>query len=50
MEKPVVSFVTPMKEKDYRVIGLLESIRKQDYPQDRIEILIIDGGSNPDVL
>ena len=50
MEKPVVSFVTPMKEKDYRVLGLLKSIRNQDYPQDRIEILIIDGGSNPDVL
>jgi len=50
MEKPLVSFITPMKEKDYRVVGLLESIRRQRYPQDKIEILIIDGGSNPDVL
>ncbi|RKY29729.1 MAG: hypothetical protein DRP67_06060 [Candidatus Omnitrophota bacterium] len=50
MEKPLISFVTPMKEKDYRVVGLLKSIRSQNYPQDRIEILIIDGGSKPEVL
>ncbi|MDD3725948.1 MAG: glycosyltransferase [Candidatus Ratteibacteria bacterium] len=50
MEKPLISFVTPTKEKDYRVIGLLKSIRDQNYPQDKIEILIIDGGSKPDIL
>ncbi len=48
--KPKVSFVTPMKEQDFRVIKLLESIRKQNYPQNRIEIIITDGGSNPAVL
>ncbi len=50
MEKPLVSFVIPMKEKDFRVISLLESIRSQNYPQDRIQLIIIDGGSCPDVL
>ncbi|MCM8762440.1 MAG: glycosyltransferase [Candidatus Omnitrophica bacterium] len=50
MEKPLVSFVTPMKEQDFRVLELLKSIRSQNYPQDRIEILIIDGGSKPEVL
>ncbi len=48
--KPIISFVTPMKEKDFRVIALLKSIRFQNYPQNRIEIIIIDGGSNPEIL
>lgn len=39
-----------MKEKDFRVIGLLKSIDAQDYPKDNIELIITDGGSNPDVL
>lgn len=47
---PKISFVTPMKEKDFRVIALLKSIRSQNYPQNKIEIIIIDGGSNPEVL
>jgi glycosyltransferase involved in cell wall biosynthesis len=47
---PKISFITPMKEKDFRVIKLLESIKKQDYPLDKIELIITDGGSNPEVL
>jgi GT2 family glycosyltransferase len=50
MGNPLISFVVPMKEKDFRVINLLESIRKQNYPQNNIQIIIIDGGSNPTVL
>ncbi|MBX4212389.1 glycosyltransferase [Candidatus Pacearchaeota archaeon] len=50
MSFPKVSFVTPMKEKDFRVIALLKSIRSQNYPQNKIEIIITDGGSNPEVL
>jgi len=49
-EKPLISFVTPMKEKDFRVVPLIKSIRRQNYPQNKIEIIIIDGGSNPNVL
>ena len=48
--EPYISFVIPMKEQDFRVILLLKSIREQNYPQNRIEIIIIDGGSNPAVL
>ncbi len=48
--RPIISFVTPMKEQDFRVVRLLESIRSQNYPQDRVEIIITDGGSNPRVL
>lgn len=47
---PLISFVTPMKEKDFRVIKLLESVQKQNYPKKRIELIITDGGSNPKVL
>ncbi len=50
MEKPLVSFVTPMKEQDFRVLALLKSIRTQNYPQEKVEIIIVDGGSNPAVL
>jgi len=50
MEKPLVSFVTPMKEQDFRVLALLKSIRAQNYPQEKAEIIIVDGGSNPAVL
>ena len=45
MKFPKISFITPMKEKDFRVIKMLQSIRSQNYPQEKIEILIIDGGN-----
>ena len=50
MAEPLVSFVIPTKEKNYRVLPLLDSIRSQDYPADKIEIIIIDGGSAPEIL
>ncbi len=50
MKRPLISFVVPMKEKDFRVVKLLESIRNQNYPQDKIEIIIIDGGSEKKVI
>jgi len=50
MRYPKISFVTPMKEQDFRVIRLLESISSQNYPKNKIEVIIIDGGSNPKVL
>ncbi len=39
-----------MKEQDFRVIRLLESISSQNYPKNKIEVIITDGGSNPEVL
>lgn len=47
---PKISFVTPMKEQDFRVVKLLDSIKMQNYPQNKIELIITDGGSNPEVL
>jgi GT2 family glycosyltransferase len=49
-EKPLISFITPMKEKDFRVIRLIKSVANQNYPKDKIELIITDGGSNPKVL
>ncbi len=48
--KPKISFITPMKEKDFRVIKLLNSINKQNYPKNKIEVIITDGGSSSEVL
>src|SRR3989344_1936734 len=48
--KPLISFVTPMKEKDFRVMKLINSVKNQNYPKERIELIITDGGSNPKVL
>ena len=50
MAEPIISFVIPTKEKNYRVLPLLDSIRNQDYPADKTEIIIIDGGSTPKIL
>lgn len=47
---PKISFVTPMKEQDFRVIKLLDSIKVQNYPKNKKEVIITDGGSNPQVL
>jgi glycosyltransferase involved in cell wall biosynthesis len=41
-----VSFVIPTLNSEGYLRGCLDAIRAQDYPQERIEILICDGGSN----
>lgn len=42
---PTISFVTPTYNAGRCLRACLESIRNQEYPQDKIEILIADGGS-----
>lgn len=42
---PLVSFVIPTFNSEKYLAGCLTSISKQDYPKQKIEILIIDGGS-----
>lgn len=44
-QQPSVSFVIPTLNGGDLLVRCLESIRKQDYPTDKIEILIVDGGS-----
>jgi glycosyltransferase involved in cell wall biosynthesis len=43
---PKVSFLIPTLNAAEFLETCLQSIRRQDYPQDRIEILIADGGSS----
>lgn len=43
--KPIVSIIMPTFNSEKTIIKSLESIRKQDYPQNSIDIMIIDGGS-----
>jgi len=47
---PRVSFVTPTFNSALFLKEYLESIEKQDYPKDKIEILFVDGGSTDDTL
>ncbi|MEM8997480.1 MAG: glycosyltransferase, partial [Acidobacteriota bacterium] len=43
--RPAVTVVLPTLDEARRLGRCLESIRRQDYPQDRVEILVADGGS-----
>ncbi|MFH1601776.1 MAG: glycosyltransferase family 2 protein [Candidatus Shapirobacteria bacterium] len=47
---PTISFVTPTYNSAPWIKNYLQSIRKQDYPQSKIEILFVDGGSIDDTL
>ncbi len=42
---PYISVIMPTFNSDKSIEKTLLSIRNQDYPQDKIEILVIDGGS-----
>ncbi len=45
MESPFISFVIPTYNSSRSIGKCLESIKKQNYPADKIEIIIIDAGS-----
>lgn len=49
-EWPKISFVTPSFNSETWIENYLASIRKQDYPQDRIEIVFADGGSTDNTI
>jgi GT2 family glycosyltransferase len=42
---PLVSFVIPVRNDASRLACCLRSIRNADYPEDRIEIVVVDNGS-----
>ena len=42
---PKVSFLIPTLNAEGILENCLQSIRRQDYPQDLIEIVVADGGS-----
>lgn len=46
--QPFVSVIIPAKNEGRYISDCLESIRQQDYPQDRYEIIVVDNGSTDD--
>ncbi|OGX15676.1 MAG: hypothetical protein A2166_02790 [Omnitrophica WOR_2 bacterium RBG_13_41_10] len=42
---PKFTFFLPVYNEEKRIVNCINSILNQDYPQDNIEILVIDGGS-----
>lgn len=47
---PLVSFIIPTLNAGHILEKCLKAIKIQDYPQDKIEIIISDGGSKDDTL
>ena len=45
-ERPFVSVIMPMFNEEKTADACVRSILTQDYPSDRIEILVIDGASS----
>src|SRR3989344_2742332 len=43
--KPKITFVIPILNSARLIKDCLESLRQQDYPQEKIEVIISDGGS-----
>jgi len=48
MKPPLVSVVIPMYNEEHYITKCLDSILANDYPKDRLEILVIDGMSTDD--
>lgn len=47
---PTVSYIIPTLNAEKYLAGCLKSIRKQDYPESRYEVFIVDGGSSDGTL
>ncbi|UFS69345.1 glycosyltransferase family 2 protein [Geomonas sp. RF6] len=42
---PTVSIAVVVRDEAEHIAGCLEALKRQDYPQERLEIVIVDGGS-----
>ena len=45
---PLVSVVIPMRNEASTIASLLDGVLAQDYPPDRLEVLVVDGASSDD--
>lgn len=45
-EKPLVSVVIPTHNRQEKLMRLIASVRASDYPQDRIELIVVDDASS----
>ena len=50
MKNIVITVVMPTYNSEHTIEKALQSIRNQTYPQDSIEILVVDGGSTDKTL
>ncbi|MGE0639856.1 MAG: glycosyltransferase family 2 protein [Thermoanaerobaculia bacterium] len=44
-EWPLVTVAVPMRDEESSLAACLEAIRAQDYPAERLEVYVVDGGS-----
>lgn len=44
-EKPLVSIIIPCRNEEGFISGCLDSVVSQDYPRDRLDVLVVDGMS-----
>jgi len=49
-EFPLVTFVIPVLNAAEQLPGCLESIVRQHYPEDMVEVLVVDGGSTDETV
>ena len=49
-QKPLVSIIIPTFNSEVVLTRVLDSIKKQNYPSNKIDILLIDGGSSDETL
>ncbi len=50
VQLPLVSVVIPMRNEAAHIAACLDSILAQDYPAERVEIIVVDGDSDDDSL
>lgn len=43
---PSISFIIPARDEADNIVGCLESLRAQEYPAERVEILVVDDNSS----
>ncbi|HAM72234.1 MAG TPA: glycosyltransferase family 2 protein, partial [Verrucomicrobiales bacterium] len=44
-DPPFVSIIMPVRNEERFITGAIEAVFEQDYPADRLELLIVDGMS-----
>ena len=49
MARPLVSIVTPTFNRTDKLISLLESVRRSDYPADCLEVIVVDNAADPEL-
>jgi len=50
MKTPMVSLIIPCFNEEKFIRPLLESVLNQDYPNEKMELFILDGGSTDSTL